>query len=405
MNLPKYILPVTLLSFASLIVSSCDNENPDPVNKHDKLTFPLEKSSRTVLVYAVASNDLYGDWLDDSNEIILGAQRVKGIGEDVQIAVYSVIPGADNASLCVIARKDGIWTTVEAKTYDRELFSTDPERIANVIADVQNLAPADNYGLVMWSHATGWTPTFSTHQTSRNKEVQRAFGMDRYGKDSDSCDIIELAEAIPEGVFDYIWFDCCYMGSAEVAYELAPKTPRMVAYPSEVWAEGIPYDLVLPYIATGTPDLIGGARKVSEYFNSKDRCFTIGVYDLSGSGLRDLGELFGKSIGEAESAPALGRIQRYSRSSYGPFYDLRHVCQALAEENTGGAEIVTSLEKALSETVLYRACSDKDFNGHPWDQDVYCGMSVRYPGTSSAEFEVYYNRTRWGSLVNKSVNK
>lgn len=74
---------------------------------------------------------------------------------------------------------------------------------------------------------------------------------------------MRLADAIPDGVFDFIWFDACYMSGIETAYELRDKCDTFVAYPTEVYTPGMPYNLTIPYILKETPDLKSAASEFS----------------------------------------------------------------------------------------------------------------------------------------------
>ncbi len=407
-----------LLILPLLFLLSCVNHEPEP--SPEPGPSPIENpkfkhTKRTLLIYAVASNNLYPDWLNDQNEILLGAQRVARMNKDVRIVVYSVLPKAEEATLSVIEKQKDKWELRDVKKYDRETFSTDPRRMSEVFSDVRTTFPSDNYGLVLWSHATGWTPAFPDHVVAAPKTIMKSYGQDQISVEgpegkpvtiSDQCEITELASAIPDGMFDFVWFDCCYMGAAEVAYEISPKIPMMVAYPSEVWSEGLPYDLVLPFIASEKPDLIGGARKVAEYFSNKGSSYTIGVYDLTAEAFREMPKHFAELINANPEILTLSPVQKYSRSSFGPFYDFRDLYRKMAEPINGSiVDIMEALESDLTSTVKYGSCSDRDFNGYSWDQNVYCGLSVRIPGSSNENYENFYAKTRWGAEVNKYLKK
>ncbi|MDE5586220.1 MAG: hypothetical protein K2I92_07750, partial [Muribaculaceae bacterium] len=45
-------------------------------------------TKRTVLIYAVASNNLAGDLVSDRNEMIHAAPDVAGLGSDVRVLLY-----------------------------------------------------------------------------------------------------------------------------------------------------------------------------------------------------------------------------------------------------------------------------------------------------------------------------
>ena len=54
-------------------------------------------------------------------------------------------------------------------------------------------------------------------------------------------EITELAAALPHN-YEFILFDCCLMGGIEVAYEFKDKCEYMLFSPTEILADGFPYE-------------------------------------------------------------------------------------------------------------------------------------------------------------------
>lgn len=95
------------------------------------------------------------------------------------------------------------------------------------------LYPSESYGLILWSHGTGWLPpAYNT---------LKSFGLD----ENFEMDILDLEEAIPDKTFEYIIFDACLMGSVEVVYQLRYKVPYILASPTEILANGFPYSNIV----------------------------------------------------------------------------------------------------------------------------------------------------------------
>ncbi len=115
-----------------------------------------------------------------------------------------------------------------------EVNSASGEMLSMVIDDMLKLSPSLEYGLILWSHGTSWLPPSNTNQL-------KSFGRDGYFE----MDIRDLAAAIPSGIFEYIIFDACLMGSVEVVYQLRNITPYILASPTEVLANGFPYHEVI----------------------------------------------------------------------------------------------------------------------------------------------------------------
>lgn len=392
MNLASRIRTLTaILSTAVLLgMASCERSVPEEPKDPLMPTLPMAQGDMTLLFYVVASNNLASSWVQDLDEIKIGATRA-GISEhSVRIVTYVVTPDEEQASLSLLV-DDGV--SMEPKLirqYDRDICSTDPTRIREVIEDVCEMFPSDRNGLVFWSHGTGWTPAFTTHPR------QKAWGADTNAGYTDQCDITELAAAIPEGVIDYIWFDCCYMASAELLYELTDKTSTVVAYPSEVWNKGMPYDITIPYMIGNDDDLLQAAEKFASYYKVYNQAYSIGVFDLTNPAFIRLPQLFSACVRDMYGTNVYG-VQNYGRGTLGPFYDLADL--ALCSTGSASDPRYLALQDALSECVLFSSCSERSFSGNIWFPERCSGVSVHMPGSGTDEFETFFRSTAWGKAV------
>ena len=217
-NKAATLLIIAILGF---FISSCRNDEPDePV--------PTEVSN-SILIYAVASNNLYSSFLEDMKEIEEGLAGVDF--SKVDLIIYSVTPYQNGMLKRAVKDSEGNIIFKTLKEYDKSLYSTDPKRISQIISDYCEFSKADDRGLILWSHGTAWQPNFSDHITPN---LNYSFGADNILGKTDYCDIDELAVAIPDGVFNYIWFDCCYMASIETYYQLRNKADYFVGSPMEL---------------------------------------------------------------------------------------------------------------------------------------------------------------------------
>lgn len=371
----------------SLSLSSCHKdkkEEPAP-----------SKTKRTVLIYAVAANNLQGDLVSDKNEMIKGAPDVKGLTQDVRVLLYSVASQAATESTLSELTQDaaGKWQFSTLKSYDRNTFSTDPDRIREVITDLREKAPADKYGLIFWSHGTGWIPNFSDHQVPEGQK--RSYGMDKYAGITDYCDIHELASAIPDRMFDYIWFDLCYMMGIEVAYQLRDKCDFIAGYPTEDWSMGMNYDATLPLLAAESPDLPGAAKIFYDYYSSRDMAVTVTVAKTEP--LHRLADA-AKAIYSAGLRPesAVG-LQNYSRLKTGLYDFGQFTSKYLYPLNRDVGTLQQTFDEALADVMVYGGCSSKDFWGNlnAFDPECYSGFSCHFPGSASQEMEDYYETLDW----------
>lgn len=234
----RHSIPAILLSLILAIVLQSCREVPEPA-------LPThEHADRTVVIYMAANNSLgsNGADVDDMDEMSAAMTGGQFPDSTKVVVFHAPYTNGKNHSLLQLER-DGSWTTL--KTYPQGLSSVSPERMRQALADVITLAPAAHYGLILWSHAMGWT----NGPDSKPASVLRSFGLDN----RQEMTITDMASALAGFKFEYIYFDCCYMGSVEVIYELRDNAPLIVASPAEVPFDGMPYQTTLPLLAKGRP--------------------------------------------------------------------------------------------------------------------------------------------------------
>lgn len=384
-----------LLSIASvMMLNSCRHTSEPEEDTH---------TQRTVLLYAIASNNLSSDLLYDEQEMLDAAKKIKNLGKGVRFLIYSVASkSATEATLKeLIPTPNGNVDFKTLKSYDRETFSTDPARMREVISDASELAGADKYGLILWSHGTGWLPDFSDHKTESPQK--RSFGMDKYGTQTDYCDILELEEAIPDRMFDYIWFDLCYMMGIEVCYQLRDKCDWIAGYPTEDWSTGMNYDSTLPMLLAPDPDLIGAAKSFFDHYNDRGMAATVTLARTSG--LDELAEAAAAVYSAGRRPSSSIGMQNYSRlkGNGQQLYDFGQYTDRYLDgmDSTESELLKERFDEALRNVVVYGACTAKDFNNQPnFNPDNYSGFSCHFAGTSGLMEEAYYRELAWSEATN-----
>ena len=367
------------------LVSCNDKEEPDYISKKNAKT--------SILLYAVASNNLYPAFEDDMEEIIQGLENTDL--EEVDMLVYSVTPNSNATLKRAVRDNNGQITFTLLKEYKGDKYSTDPQRIANVIHNLQEYSEADNYGLILWSHGTGWVPNFSDHILPT---ANYSFGQDKVDGKSDYCDIHELADAIPDNFFNYIWFDCCYMASIETYYQLRNKADFFVGSPMELAGEGNPYHIVLPYLAQSDFSLTQAVDVEYRYFINRNIPVALSIVDTSY--LEDIAFLAEKAV--TGKRPSQLKLQTYHRPPLTALCDFGQytTAQGASLGNSWSAENFNSL---LDKLVIYKAVSPTDWRNRPIDRDNYSGISVFYfedLGTDEAE---YYKGLDWFKAVYTTI--
>lgn len=99
--------------------------------------------------------------------------------------------------------------------------SGSPETFSRFLNYMIETAPAKRYGLILFSHATGWLPQGALENpTLEEKPLSRTV----FDDNGEQMTLAELADALPADIrFDYVVFENCFMGGAEVASPSATR--------------------------------------------------------------------------------------------------------------------------------------------------------------------------------------
>jgi hypothetical protein len=279
------------------------------------------------------------------------------------------------------------------KEYSSQV-STDKNVFQSVLSDMVSFSPTDKLGLIIGSHGSAWLNTISTSG--------RALGYD--GTTSNSIELTDMVEAI-ETVgkkFEFLLFDACFMGTAEVCYECRDLADYIIASVMEVPGYGFPYDYFLSDLYNGT---ITGYKKVcqsfvdyykSEYEKGNDGCWgTIALVDCSE--VTNLITLVREEIvthKDALSDYDADKLQEYGRDG-GKYiaYDLQHFIKDL-----NGGEIPWAFENQMNKTVLYKGCLEEArYYSYNYDVDVdnYCGLGLYIPLSVRPKWNTYFKTLDW----------
>jgi len=325
----------------------------------------LLDSTRTLIVYMSADNDLSEDAWDNISEMQSGYEE-----RGTNLIVF-IDPVDDEPQIMRIEREG----STRVKTF-AEFNSADASQMGMVLNEIIEMYPAESYGLVLWSHGTSWLPA---------GRMLRSFAEDN-GR---QIDIVALAGALPVK-FDFILMDVCLMGSVEVSYELRNKTDFIIASSTEIISTGFPYEKIIPELMAEKPDL----RKIAEsYFNYYDRqtgdyrSATISLINVGELGkLADItNQLIANRVFDTETfnRTSVQRLDVYNEQYTFDFLDFIEKSFPDADTNL--------LKEQLDKTVLYKAFTP-EFIGL-YDITTYCGLSCYIPGY--ADLDVFYQQLNW----------
>lgn len=245
-----------LLFFILLLLISCSDEKNETnlVAEH------------TLVVYMAADNNLYSSALKDIDEMLQCS-----IPENYNVVIYLDAPAysSDSIPKIFIIQKKKL---VRIEQFEIE-NSASATTLRNVIDYAINKYPANNFGLILWSHGTGWLPegvfdNLIRKTQNKNGNLQYSFAKDN-GKE---MDIIDLSNALPIK-FKYIVLDACLMSNIEVLYQLRNKADYIMASPTEEFGTGYPYNDILPLLLNSQVDYMNVAKKYMEFYSKKSGIF------------------------------------------------------------------------------------------------------------------------------------
>lgn len=363
-------------------------------------------SRRPLVVYMALDNDLRGEFSSR-----LAALRA-GWRPGMELWVYADTP--EGASL---GRMDSTPEGVALRTVERygEENSASGATLERLLRTVWRLCPSDGYGLLFFSHATGWLPAGTLGHPSGSRSVGSDHGSE--------IELESFSAALPEGMpLDYVVFECCLMAGAEVMLELQGRTPWVLASSAEVVAPGF-----RPLYESGLEVLTERTRPVPELLAAFGQSYMSHVEGLSGeyrsatlslirtSSMPALAEAVrrvtrGFADEEGRDTPPAG-LQHFDRpGAYGDrpaaarFYDL----EAYVEACLADPDAEAAFRGALADAVVWRDATERFLggDGSPYkgfDIGRHSGLTLYVPRGEFPALNETYRRTAWWQATREEV--
>ena len=249
---------------AIILCTACTGEDEEGLSTN---------STDGVLIFYLGGNNNLSDEVYDKIESINQAYNIdKNISQKI-IILYST--QQEYPSLVEITSGKDEATQKKIKNY-KYANMADPLFFSDFLIEIQDLYPARQYGLILFSHSSGWMP----QNTLTEPMISPRSILNDNG---DEMEMIDFAKSIPPKMFEFIIFESCFMSGIEVAYELRNKTNYIVASSTEIISPGFTpiYPNSLQHIWKNTPDLISFAKDYFGYSNSLEGLFrsaTISVW-------------------------------------------------------------------------------------------------------------------------------
>ena len=134
---------------ALLLPASCKDYEPVP---YETTVLPGTPFKRTVLVYMAAQNSLITYSRDDSTEM---ADGMKYLHDKERVLMFL----DDNRAPRLYELRKGLKRPRLLRKWETDINSADTAQLTRMLRFMQEFSPSESYGLVLWSHASGWVPS------------------------------------------------------------------------------------------------------------------------------------------------------------------------------------------------------------------------------------------------------
>ncbi len=282
--------------------------------------------------------------------------------------------------------------------------SADADIFKRFITQTTSDYPADSYGLIFFSHASGWLPEgmFSN---------PRSLVIDKGDGTRHEMEYTDFAAAIPDKKFDFIILEACLMADVMSMYELRNKADYILASSAEIVSPGfepVYKNEIIGLFNTKKPveEVVSDFGKayynyVETYYAGQGAYYSMTLSLIKMSEMQNLATttktaLKGKPIDQ--STVQVNTIQRFDRpNGLNRYFDMGHVMQNLLLSEY---EI---FNEQLKKTVVWKANTKNFFMGaggsngyvinHHSGLTTYVEQSM-YPNLNAA-----YKNSSWYKAV------
>lgn len=406
-----------LYTLLVIVLAACSNEIPEQQ--------PAKRSGRTVLAYLISNNagtsldnDLRNNVIDmytalgnmkESCTLLVFYRPYTGdapLSKPTLMSFYADGRGNINNVAALTGSEltfDAVCRIAQKKEYTmNSQIATDPVVMEEVFTDMQTVAPSDSYGLILGSHASGWM--------KGNSVQSKAFGDD----DGYNINIPDLADVLKNSFsekLDFVLFDACMMGTAEVGYELKEITSHCIASVMETPALGFPYKQIFSYLYSENIDYSAVCHEFISFNKVNNAWGTCAVMDCSQ--MENLASTVKAKLSEwqdALSSVSMQNVQQYGVNSYKYFsYDVLDFFRELGGKSgvaeTDLNEAIASIQTVLNEAVIAKECIPNPSNSSfRVDETRFCGIGMYIPKEVNDYVPDNISWNNWNDYYKQSIS-
>jgi Clostripain family. len=381
----KHILYFILATF----LFSCGSDD-------DNIT-PITPPQRTIIAYLCGDNNLSSE-VDMKIDAL--QQGMQNIGKtDNHLIVY-----ADYNDKMPVLMEITNTNIIILEEYT-EKNSASPANFRNILEKAMRDFPAQSYGLICFSHSSGWLPKgalsnptgfFASHSSSSQFVTQSIFD-----DNGEEMPISDFANAIPTLLngekFEFIVFETCYMAGVEVAYELRNKTKYIVSTAAEMLSNGLVeiYPTQLSQLFAPVPNLKTFAQAYFSYWNSLSGTSRSATISLINTLEMDNLAATIKQIDKNQTIN-VDAIQHFNRNVHHLFFDLSDYIQTIAT-----TQQFNNYQNVLYKVVEYQAATPQFMVGYPYFFTIskHCGFTTYIKQTQFPNLNNEYDKLSWAKAI------
>lgn len=373
-----------ILASACLIISSC---KPKEKDLHPEV----------VLMYMSSHNNGLSSFSERQMKDFQLSDLPLSTDNNKIFLVYAHLYGRSPILYRYAKDKKGRFVETIVKEYPASTISTKSSTIRSVLSDVEEVFKPVGRTLILSSHGSSFLPPyFQNSDDLLFDSAQR----DAFGPDDDySLDILELAAILRSFHFNLLMFDCCYMGSVELAYELRNCADYIIGSAHEVLGAGMfRGKMIAPLFS----DKSWEEKSIEMCKIYMDYCRNDNSYVGSGFvGLVKSSE-FGGLANESKKIFAAHRadieslnlytIQRYvGNADFKHLYDFGDFIEHIASTDE-----LKSWNSAYKNCVIY-----KDQTAYFFDKPIrhHCGLNSYITKSWYDEVNKYYKKLAWNTAT------
>ena len=356
-------------------------------------TEPFENNERTVLVYIALNNSLSGE-IGAIHDALKDGWSPKAMGS---LVILTHSRGDKNPMLLKFKEHKGKTVADTLRMYSN-MSSASPELLRQVIKDTKVIAPSKSYGLILFSHASGWLPEKAYRnpawlgESTSGQIVSRSIFEDN-GREMEFAD---FAAAIPDGMFEFIASEMCFMSSVETAYALRNKAKYILASAPEMLSPGFTpiYKSSLGLLYKSKPDLEGFGQAFFDYFNGLQGDYKSAVISLVKTSEMESLAALTREIAPKINQEQIDQVQVYDRfGKPNVFFDFGDYIRKAATPKQ-----MEEMDKLLDKTVIFKRNTPRLIN---INIARHSGLSVYIPQERLTRLNSAYENTEWYKRITK----